>query len=403
MGTVKSPSVSLFEPVVLGPIRLRNRIIKAATFEGMCPNGYPSQQLVDHHVRIAEGGAAMTTVAYASVAPDGRSYATQLSLQPQVLKPLCSLTEAVHKAGAAVSIQIGHCGYFADKKVIAGRPLAPSRLWNAYGLSFSRPMTTDDMDRVIQNFVEAAQLAVQAGFDAIEIHAGHGYLLSQFLSPFTNRRTDSWGGSLENRLRFPANVVQRVCGAVDGRAAVLVKTNIEDGFVGGLQVAEARQVCARFASVGADALVLSGGFVSKTPLYMLRGDVPWKAMVRGERDLVRKIGLALFGKLFVQEYPFGPGFFLDAAEEIRSAVAIPLVALGGIASRETAQDALDRGFEFVGMARALLHNPNFVNALRSDALDVSGCIPCNRCIAEMDRGGVRCVRPHASTQDEDTQ
>lgn len=382
----------IFSSFRLNGLTLRNRLIKAATFEGMCPGGAPSDALVEHHRAIAAGGAAMTTVAYCSVSSDGRSYATQMWMRPEIVPALRRLTDAVHHEGAAASLQLGHCGYFADPGVIGGRPLGASRLFNTYGLSFARPMSEDDLTRVIGDFARAARLAREAGFDAVELHFGHGYLVSQFLSPFTNRRRDRWGGALENRARLAVEVT-RASRAVVGAAFPLVaKINLRDGFPGGLELPEAIAAAQLLEREGIDALVTSGGFVSKAPLYMLRGEVPLSQMIAVQERPVAKLGLFLFGRLLVQRYPYEETFFFDEARQLRAAVRLPLVLLGGIKSRASIVRALAEDFELVAMARALIHDADLPRRLQAGALDASACVPCNECIAEMDRGGVRCTR-----------
>lgn len=385
-------SVDPFAPHVLGPLALRSRLVKAATFEGMCPGGAPSEALIAHHRAIAAGGAAMTTVAYCSVSPDGRSYATQLLARPESVPGLRRLTDAVHQERAAASLQLGHCGSFADGRVIGGRPLAPSRVFNTYGLSWARPMTEGDLERVVEDFARATALAAEAGFDAVELHFGHGYLVSQFLSPFTNRRRDRWGGDLDGRARLAVEIVRAVRRRVGARVAVLAKVNLRDGFPGGLELDEAVEVARRLEAEGVDALVLSGGFVSRTPLYMLRGEVPLAQMVAVQDRLAAKVGLYLFGRLLVQRYPYEEAFFFDEAVRVRQAVRMPLMLLGGIKSLATIRRGLDAGFDLVGMGRALLHDPALPRKLARGEVTGSGCEPCNQCIAEMDRGGVRCVR-----------
>lgn len=386
----------LFTPFPLGPITLKNRIVKPATFEGMSPGGAPSAALLEHHRAVAAGGAAMTTVAYCAVAPDGRSYATQLLMTPAIVPALEELTDAVHAAGGLASLQLGHCGYFADSRVIGGRPLGASRLFNTYGLAFARAMTEADLARVIEDFARAARLAVDAGFDAIELHFGHGYLVSQFLSPFTNRRTDRWGGSLENRARLALEITRAVRSAVGKRVALLAKLNLRDGFAGGLEIDDAIAAACLLEALGPDGLdglVLSGGFVSKAPLYMLRGTVPLGPMIEVQPRLVAKLGLYLFGRLLVQEYPYEEAFFAEEAKRLRASVRLPLMLLGGLKRRVVLDQALADGFELVGMGRALIHDPDLPNKLARGTSDGSGCVPCNECIAEMDRGGVRCTRP----------
>jgi 2,4-dienoyl-CoA reductase-like NADH-dependent reductase (Old Yellow Enzyme family) len=271
-----------FTPFALGPLRLRNRIVKPATFEGMCPDGLPSDALVAHHREVAAGGAALTTVAYASVSPDGRSYPTQVVCRREAAPGLRRLADAVHREGAAVALQVGHCGYFANPRVIGGRPMGASRLFNTYGLSFARAMDETDLARVVADFAAAARLARDSGIDAAELHFGHGYLVSQFLSPYTNRRRDRWGGSLPNRARLAVEILRAARAAVGPDYPLLLKVNLRDGFPGGLELDESIEVARLLEAEGATGLVLSCGFVSRTPLLMLRGEVPVARMAANQ-------------------------------------------------------------------------------------------------------------------------
>ncbi|RME26633.1 MAG: NADH:flavin oxidoreductase, partial [Deltaproteobacteria bacterium] len=216
------------------------------------------------------------------------------------------------------------------------------------------------------------------------------YLLSQFLSPYTNRRRDSYGGTLDGRLGFVREVVSAVKDALGPERALLVKFNLEDGFRGGLQIDEAVVVARAFEKAGADALVPSGGFVSRTPFFMMRGDVPVRQMVRNERRAFRRMGLRVFGRLVVQRYPYRDLFFFDGAKRIVEAVSAPVVLLGGVRTLDQMEQAIKEGFEFVSMARPLIHDPELPSKLESGQASGSGCIPCNLCVAEMERAGIRC-------------
>jgi 2,4-dienoyl-CoA reductase-like NADH-dependent reductase (Old Yellow Enzyme family) len=381
----------VFAPCKLGDLELRNRVIRTGAFEGMCPGGVPSDALIEHHRQMGAGGVGLTTVAYCSVSPDGRTYHHQMVLTEDIVPALKRLTDAVHREGAAASIQLGHCGDFANKQVIGGRPLGPSARFVLYGRCRSRAITPTEMQRVRDDFGRAAVLAREAGFDAVELHAGHGYLLSQFLSPFTNRRTDEHGGSLDNRLRFPSAVIRHVRERLGPGFPVLVKTNLRDGFAGGLEIDEAVRIAQRFEQDGAGGLVLSGGFVSKAPLYMLRGEVPVKEMAAVQESWLSRLGLRLFGRLFVQRYPYEELFFLDGARRVRAAVDLPLVLVGGVRSLAGMQTAMDEGFDLVALGRALIREPDLVRRFERGEAVESTCEPCNKCIAEMDRGGVRCA------------
>jgi 2,4-dienoyl-CoA reductase-like NADH-dependent reductase (Old Yellow Enzyme family) len=380
-----------FEPVDLGALKLRNRVIKTAAFEGMTPQGVPSDALIEHHERVAAGGVSMTIVAYCAVSPLGLTFGDQMWMREAIHEPLRRLTERVHRQNAAACLQLGHAGYFADKQTIGQSPLGASKKFNLYGLSFGKPMTEAQIETTVEAFGRAAREAKESGFDAVELHYGHGYLVSQFLSPFTNRRRDRFGGALKNRLRLPVAVLRRVRDAVGTAYPIIVKMNLEDGFKAGLQIGEAVQVAETLEAEGATALFLSGGFVSKTPFYMLRGDVPVREMARNQPKLVRRLGLKLFGHVFVETYPIEDLFFLDTARKIRDAVSLPLILVGGVRSRKTIARALEEGFDFVAMGRPLIRDPDFVSKLQTGAVESSDCDYCNRCVAEMENGGVRCV------------
>lgn len=381
----------IFTPGEIGHLRLRNRIIKAGCFEGMCQEGSCSDRLIEYHRAVARGGAAMTTVAYCSVSQEGRAYGHEMWMREEILPDLKRLTDAVHKEGAAVSIQLGHCGYFASKADTGYQPYGASRKFNLFRLSFPQVMTSDDINSMLDSFANAAVMAQRAGFDAIEIHSGHGYLLSQFLSPYTNRRKDMYGGSPENRMRFPAAVVRRVCEAVGPDYPVLVKMNSTDGIKGGLEIEDAVAVARRFEAEGASALVPSCGFTSRTPLMMLRGNVPTMEMVAVQKSLLKKIGLLLFGRFMVQHYEYEDLFLMQDALKILEAVKIPVILIGGICSLENLNTAMQAGFEFVEVGRAIIKDPDIVNKWQRGGVFASDCDHCNRCIAEMDRGGVDCV------------
>ncbi len=380
----------LFDQTSLGPIRLRNRTIRAAAFEGMCPDGIPSPSLEAYHGAVAGGGIGMTTVAYVSVSRGGRSFAHQAWMRPEIVPHLRRLCDRVHDAGARASVQLGHCGNMSDRRVSGEKPIAPSAVFNLFGLSMPRMMTEADIERTIDEFVGAAVMSREAGFDAAEIHAGHGYLVSQFLSPVTNRRKDRWGGSFTGRSRFAVEIIKKVKAAVGPEMAVLVKMNVRDGCSGGMGVEESVALAAALEGAGADGLVLSGGFVSKTPMYVMRGDTPLREFAQGESRLVAKIGLILFGRLVVKSYPFEEAYFFDDAQMIRKAVDLPLILVGGLSSRSSIEMALDSGFDFVALARPLIVQPDFVSLLEKGETDVSPCDHCNKCMGTMYHGEASC-------------
>ena len=211
----------LFTPVTFGPLTLRNRTIRSAAFESMCPGNAPSQMLLDYHRSVAAGGVGMTTVAYAAVTQSGLSFDRQLWLRSSIIPGLREVTDAIHDEGAAAGIQIGHCGNMSHKNICGVTPISASSGFNLYSPTFVRGMRKEELPEMARAYGKAVNLAREAGFDAVEVHAGHGYLISQFLSPYTNHRKDEYGGSLENRMRFMDIVMKEVMKAAGSDMAVL--------------------------------------------------------------------------------------------------------------------------------------------------------------------------------------
>lgn len=374
----------LFTEASIGPITLRNRTIRSAAFESMCPGNAPSQQLLDYHRSVAAGGVGMTTVAYAAVAQSGLSFDRQLWMRKEIVPGLRKLTDSVHKEGAAASIQLGHCGNMSHKKICGETPIGASSGFNLYSPTFVRGLRRDELRVMAKAYGNAVRLARESGFDAVEIHAGHGYLISQFLSPYTNHRKDEYGGSLDNRMRFMDEVMAEVMKAAGNDMAVLVKMNMRDGFRGGMDIEESLQVAHRLVNDGAQALVLSGGFVSKAPMYVMRGAMPIKAMTHYMDCWWLKWGVRMAGHLMIPTVPFKEAYFLDDAMLFRKEIKnIPLVYVGGLISREKIEDVLDKGFEFVQMGRALLNEPGFVKRMKLDVNARCTCKHSNYCIARM--------------------
>ena len=373
----------LFTPVTIGPLTLRNRTIRSAAFESMCPGNKPSQMLLDYHRSVAAGGVGMTTVAYAAVTRSGLSFDRQLWMRPEIVPGLRELTNAVHKEGAAASIQLGHCGNMSHKSICGCLPVGASSGFNLYSPTFVRGLRADELPEMARAYGHAVNLAREAGFDAVEVHAGHGYLISQFLSPSTNHRKDIYGGSLENRMRFMDMVMDEVMKAAGNDMAVLVKMNMRDGFKGGMELNETIQVAKRLEHSGAHALVLSGGFVSKAPMYVMRGSMPIHTMTHYMPFGWLPLGVKMAGRFMIPSEPFKEAYFLEDALKFRAALKMPLVYVGGLISREKIDEVLNDGFEFVSMARALLNDPSFVNKMKEDEHARCDCGHSNYCIARM--------------------
>ncbi len=383
----------LFTPYRLGPVTLRNRVIRSAAFESMGENFGPSQQLKDYHVAVARGGVGMTTVAYAAVCRSGLSFRKQLWLRPEIVPALHDLTDAVHREGAAVGIQIGHCGNMTHLTTAGQIPIGASTGFNLYAYTPVRGMRKSEIVQVAKDFGRAVHTAADAGFDSVEMHAGHGYLISQFLSPYTNHRRDEYGGSLENRMRFMRMCLEEVMEAAAQRnVAVLVKHNMYDGFKGGIQLPESLEIAKVIESYRVDGIVLSGGFVSKAPMAVMRGLIPLYTMSYYSPLWLRYF-IRWCGPYMIKQFPFEECYFLEDAKKFRAELKGPLVYVGGLVSREGIDRALDAGFELVQMARALVNDPAFVNKLREgDASTRSECDHRNYCIARMYSVDMKCCK-----------
>ncbi|BBU24027.1 NADH:flavin oxidoreductase [Mycobacterium xenopi] len=380
----------IFAPAKLGPLTLRNRIIKAATFEARTPDALVTDDLIEYHRLPAAGGVGMTTVAYCAVSPGGRTGGNQIWMRREAVPGLRRLTEAVHAEGAAVSAQIGHAGPVADARSNKAPALAPVRFFNPIGMRFARKATREDIDDVIAAHANAARLAVEAGFDAVEIHLGHNYLASSFLSPLINRRDDEFGGSLENRAKLARGIVMAVRRAVDKQIAVTAKLNMADGVRGGIAVEEALTTAKWLQDDGGlDALELTAGSSLVNPMYLFRGEAPVKEFAGAFKPPLRW-GIRVTGNRFLREYPYRDAYLLRDARLFRAELSMPLILLGGITNRETMDLAMAEGFDFVAMARALLAEPDLVNRIRAEGSTHSACIHCNRCMPTI-YSRTRCV------------
>lgn len=381
-----SPS-DVFAPAELGPVRLKNRFLKAATFEGLARGGQVTEALVQFHRAFAEGGVALTTLAYCAVSEDGRGAPNEVVVGPHSAAGLRRLAAAVHEAGAAVSIQLGHAGPVG---ITVGQGLGPSRRWVGRALRFLRAATEDDLRRITAAFAEAAGIAADCGFDAIELHFGHGYLVSAFLSPRLNQRRDAWGGDLAGRARLAREVATAVRERVGKQVAVFAKLNMSDGVPGGLALEESVQVAQWLENDGTlDALELTGGSSFENPMYLFRGEVPLAEMAAVMPPWLR-LPFRVLGRRFLRAYPFEELFFLPLARKFRAALRMPLVLLGGIHRLAGVRAARAEGFDFFALGRALLREPDLVARWARGDERESACIRCNKCMATIYRG-THCV------------
>lgn len=380
-----------FSPVLLGPVRLRNRIIKAATSEGRSPQGLVTDDLIDFHLSFAEGGVAMTTVAYCCVSPEAASAPGQIVMNDEALPGLRKLTDAVHAAGAAISAQLGHAGVVAHKRLTGVTPLAPSRFINPTSFAYCREIGRSEIAAVIDQFGAAARVAVDAGFDAVELHFGHLYLPSSFLSPLINRRKDEYGGDIDNRSRLVREIAQRVREVVGDSIAVIAKLDMDDGMPGGIWIDEALRTVQLLDCDGTlDAIELTQGSSVYKPMYLFRGDVPVREFAEVMPPMLRP-GVRLLGRGVMGSYPYENLYMLPAARQFVPIMKnTKLILLGGITNRQHVETGMREGFDFVAMGRALLREPDLVDKMVADAGTRSRCNHNNRCMVTV-FGRTHCV------------
>ena len=382
MNTDSNP---IFVPTKLGPIELRNRVIKAATFEGMAIDNMVTDALIDFHKAFAAGRIGMTTLAYCAVSPDGQGAPNEIVMREDAVPGLRCFVDAMHNFDVAASIQLGHAGPVGIG--VGGPALSASKVFSKTRFKNTTPADDTQIKRIINDFVSAAELAAERGFDCVELHFGHGYLISNFLSPKLNKRKDNWGGSLENRARLARTIAKRVKDVLPDSVALIAKLNLDDGVKTGFHVDECVKVAKMLELDGAlDAIELTGGSSFENPMYFFRGDVPVHEMAEIFPGRVMKAGFKLTAKKFMPYYPFEEAYFLEQARLVREAVTMPLILLGGINNLSTVQLALDEGFDFVAIGRALLREPDLVKRWE-EGNDANGaCIHCNKCMPSIYQG-----------------
>ena len=385
-----------FTPLTIGPLKLKNRFIKAATNEGMCKGGVVSKGLAQFHENIAKGGAAMTTVAYCATSQDGQTFTDQAHLSKNTVADFKALTEGVHKHGAAAQAQITHAGAFTflPKDFSSLKPVSANGGFNKFGVMtgryFKKKMGREDMNRIADEFVQAAIHAREAGFDAVEIHMGHGYLLAQFITPLYNTRSDEFGGSIEARMKFPAEVLSKVLDAVGTDMAVTVKYSQTDGVPHGNQIEDGIAIAKILEATGAHMAQLSNGLNVESIDSMFGNPLPATSVK--PKNLIVRLGMMMQKKSKEPDREFTQLYSLDPAEQIRAAVNMPLCYLGGAQTMDNVDTVLGKGFDALGLGRALIYDPNMINSLQSGSIRNSGCTACNQCVVMMyTPGGTTCV------------
>ena len=357
----------LFEPGTIGQLQLPNRLVRSATAERMSDeNGVPRAQLQQLYRTLARGGVGLIITGHMYVHPSGKAHAEMTGIFSDELVPsLAELADAVHREGGLVVPQINHGGMQCSRDAVEAT-IAPSSVTAPYLSQPAREMTPDEIAQCIEAYAQAARRAKDAGFDGVQLHGAHGYLVSQFLSPLTNRREDQWGGDWEGRTRFLRTVCHAVREQVGSEFPVLIKLGIADAVEGGLSLEEGLQVVAALAPWGIDGVEISAGFAGGRSSSIRKG-------INSEAD---------------------EAYFRPWAHEARKVTALPLVLVGGFRSRAVMEDVLASGdADFISLSRPLICEPDLPNRLRAGLQERSSCISANQCWAERAGEGIACKCP----------
>lgn len=387
-----------FSPARLNGLELKNRLIKAGTYEGMSVNGEPTARLRDFHLQLANGGIGMTTIGYCAVEADGRLNENMMYMHEGIRPQLSSLIDELHQAGTAVSGQMGHGGAFSkNRQLQRRRPMGPNfginMLGVAHGMIFADAMKQADINAFVQSYHDAALFMKSCGFDALEIHFGHGYGLCQFMSPKTNKRTDQYGGSLENRMRLSLEVLEAVRKAVGDDFPLIGKISLTEGVRGGLDYDDAVKISAMLDKGGIDGIVTSGGTSTMNPMIMFRGDSALPPMLKAEKNLLMKAVLRLAGPSLFRDYPYKELYFLEHAKRVREAVQCNVIYVGGASCNDSFETVMKEGFDFIQLGRSLLSDPDLPLQAQQQAGYKSRCLHCNECVATIEHpNGIHCTR-----------
>ena len=354
----------LFTPGKIGTLGTSNRMIRSATAERMADEaGNPREQYYDFYRELAAGGVGLIVTGHVYIHPSGKCHPEMTGAYHDDQVPgLARLAEVIHAQGSRVFVQINHGGMQCAKEAVDGT-IAPSAIDEGFLTQPAREMTVDEIDMLIDAYAQAARRVKQAGFDGVQLHAAHGYLINQFISPFVNKRNDAWGGNFERRTRFLREATKAVRDQVGPEYPIMIKFGMQDGLEGGLSADEGALVVGLMAGMGLDGIEISGG---------LQAPNSKKGIRRPEEE----------------------AYFRPLVQQARQMTDLPLALVGGLRSRTVMEDILASGdADFVSLCRPLISEPDFPNLLKTGAKDKSRCISSNNCWAEQPGVGIRCKCP----------
>ncbi len=374
----------LFEPGIIGTMLLKNRFVRSATAECLASDDCRiTDQYLRAYTQLAKGGVGLIIPGNYYVHRMGRAIARIMVVdKDEIIDDLRKVSKIAHEHGAKIVGQLNHGGRQCDPKVLGAQPVAPSAVRDKLSRVKPRAMSEGEIEETITAFGEGARRVKEAGFDGVQIHAAHGYLVNQFLSGYTNRRTDAWGGSLENRMRFLLEIYRTIRTEVGPEFPVLVKINCEDFTAGGVSLEECVAVCKELDRLGIDAIEVSGGIAEKG-LVSVKGDLPTDLLLQ-DRNFIERVLMKFIEKPMRELAHFEEAYFLPQASAIKKNVKVPVIAVGGMRRRATMERVLaNRQADFISMCRPFIRQPNLVNLMQKSGGDPITCTNCNRCTIEI--------------------
>ncbi len=389
---------SLFDTTHIKGLELKNRLIRSATHEGMSDrDGFPEKALFKLYERLASGGVGLIVTGLAFVARDGNSFfkGMQGIDRDEHIPAYKKLVEHVHGHGSKIAMQIAHCGRQTTWVAAGRQPIAPSAVKDKSVLVTPREMTEDDIERIIAAFAMASKRVRESGFDAVQIHAAHGYLLNQFLCPHTNRRKDQWGGSIENRVRILLEIYTRCRRQVGESFPILIKINGYDTMKGGLRLEESVEMARMISDMGFDGIEVSCG-ISEDNFSMLRGDFPIEAIlddwdIYKKKNPIYRSFLRFFGRKIVNPLPFVEAYNLESAKAIKNKVDVPVFLVGGLIRPALMEKIIEQEqADYISLSRALIADPKFPEKIRKGSREPSRCLHCNLCVGYLVNRPLHC-------------
>jgi 2,4-dienoyl-CoA reductase-like NADH-dependent reductase (Old Yellow Enzyme family) len=367
----------VFEPGKIGKLEIKNRFIRSATFESLASDGYVNDKLINFYKALAEGGVGLIITGVAAVQENARLSEAQMGIfNDDFIPGLKKISDVAHTYGngCKICLQLQHAG---TQNFVEEARVAPSAVYNPFLKKAPREMTIDEIKETVEAFAEGIKRAKEAGFDAVQLHAAHGWLLCGFLSPYANIRTDEYGGNTENRIRIVEEIYNRAVELVGTDFPIMIKFNADDFMEGGMDINEAKKIAVRLSKLGYAALEISAGM--------------WAAVTRSEEELGWKIAMLPESRISVGKVN-EPAYNVPYAREIKKLVDVPIIAIGGINSLELAEKILNDGSaDFIALARPLIREPNLPNRwLKGEGNTGVECIYCNGCISP-GRKGLRCI------------